>query len=197
MSDHEHSAARVEAGLPVEPLLDRRLVFDAPTQTVILSGVAKRKGAMPQLYWRRLADSMYTSIVDQYREEIEGGVELRGERAEYVVDTWTMSLASTLFCVVLEIEPPNGTRVRVMRCCGLLRLDLCTKQSAVWSAQSGELSDLVLSELVGPGETPDQVHAIVGYPTAERMGPVSYHVACLDFSARTVAKIGDFSRVYF
>jgi hypothetical protein len=178
-----------EMGLPIEPLLNRRLQFDEATETLVLFGTPQRKTALAQLYFRKLKDSRYVSVLAYV------GKHFPNCAGDLFVSAWTLGCNSRLHFLVGEVEFQAGVRVNPVRDHGLVTLDLKTNDSSVWRVYDQEPT-WIITEILG-SSCEGVLCAIVGFRSDSGIGPVSYHLCRIDLASRSIEKLGSTETPWF
>lgn len=187
---NEHSSRRLRRGLPAEPLLERRLAFDPGSQKLVLSGVAKRRGALPQLYYRGIGELTYRSVTDLL------AVPSDSEKCELMTNAWVLAPNSVLFCVVSEVGDRGLEQTRPVSHRCLLRLDLQQLQCTTWEDRHGELEGLMIAELTGTSASGDELFGVMGLRPAGG-GAVSYHLTSMSWPTGAISTVAPLDDIFF
>ncbi len=186
-ANNERFAAWVRRGLPPEPLVERRLQFDATTRTLVLHGAASRRGALPQLYFRKLGQPTYSSVSDIFRTWAGSRENQVSIQAETTVRTFVLVGSGSLVCLISQTRGPiamdEGTPLYD---CGLLKIGLSDSRCDLWPDLIFDGASCFVVELIGSDGDSDTFYAVVGVPSPGRIGPVGFHVAKLTWSSRGI-----------
>jgi hypothetical protein len=184
------NAARQQAlGLPAEPLLARRLLFDPTSRSLILSFHVTRAGVVfPQVYVRGPADMAYAPVTSFFpREE-----NLNGD--QIAVETPVLSVGGRLYCLFNSRGQRSAAGHVPIFSVGIGFVDLTTGHSCLWPATT-EFSAI---ELVGSAADGSRVCAVVGLlettPQGKRM---NYAVGEFNVSERTFQLVAALSAPFF
>ena len=167
-------------------------MFDAHSATLILSGTARRRGAWPEVYIRRIDESKYVRVTDIFRAHTGAG-----DDGELMIRSWVATATSKLHCIISEVGPEIDDKIRPIIDHGLLTLDLLAGDCTHLTMAECGLSGLVVSELIGASADGQALYGIAGSSTPESAGRVLYKLVQIVPSTRTIKEIIPFENISF
>lgn len=182
------ASRRLFRGLSAEPLLERRVVYDPSSATLLLGGTPKVRGALPQLYYRRLQDVEYRRFADLAFE-----VQLGNDQVG--VSTWALS-NGILFGVIVEAGPAVSERVKALAHRSLVRFELQTHEHETWEARHGSLLGAGIIELLGAEPSGAALYAAMGFPSSVS-GAITYELTRLSWSTGAIERLAPFDETFF
>lgn len=175
----------------------KQLRFDAPTETLILEG-SRRDSALSQLYFRRCEGDSYQGLSDV----THGRLPCEGE---FGVVSWILSPDSSIVLLlarqgtpVQHTSSPVGDRERraiPIHHIGLFRIQLADFGVDAWGSTDLDADGRFVSDLVGAED--GQLYAVIGVPSPGGLGPVTYSLARLKWSTRTVHELCTMPNIFF
>lgn len=173
-------------GLP-EGIASGRLLFDAPSNTLVYTGLQHKGGAwVPVAFMRGVAEDEYTFVGDLLGAASSGdSVHIE----EVLIDPW-----SHLIC--LAKVKKAGAKGPLTARTFLAAIDLVTRQASEWS--DSETDGRIISGILGAASRSGEVMATVGFP--ERVaGGVRFHyfVTRVDWRARRFDALFKLERVFY
>lgn len=189
--DIKFFASQAAVGLPTTQLYERRVHYHARSKSVLLS-CRIRWGDFwrDEVFFRGASETAYRSLSDLVGEGI-------GRVGPVSLHTPIIS-ASYLYCVGFATGTPQltskGRTAWPMEALGLIRVGL--NNGSLGPVTQWVTSPWFASELVGCGDD-DEVYAIVGEPSATRIGPVRYSLAVLCWDTQTRSTMQDLDSPFF
>jgi hypothetical protein len=185
----KRSAERQTAlGLPAEPLLSRRLLFDAASRSLILVFHLTRDGIpFPKVYLRGDGAPKYSEITSFFSTE-----DLRGE--SITAETPVLSAGGRLYCLFNRRGQRSAVGHVPIFVVGIGMVDLVTRHTSLWPVPL----DFSVTELVGGAGDGSRVYAVVGVTKSTHEGSlVDYGIGELDISGQTMRLVSSLPSPFF
>lgn len=166
-----------QAGLPQEPLIAPRRLFDCASSSVVLTFSSMRdRVAVPQVYVRRLEEQQYTSVARVFSEAHE--LVREGLTAESPV----IGTGGRLYCLLSSYRAMQGRDHIAVSSVGIGVVDLATRATQIWE----RAPEFFATELIGTTNEGTRVFAVVGLEKPTEEGKrVTYAIAELEISTRS------------
>lgn len=178
-----------QAGLPHEPLIAPRRLFDSASASVVFTfNLTRGRVAVPQVYVRRLDEQQYTSVAAIFSEA--QGLATEALTAESPV----VGAGGRLYCLLSRYGAMHGGDHAAITSVGLGVMDLSTRAIQFWE----RAPEFFATELIGTTSDGAKVFAVVGIekPTTEGKR-VTYAIGELDIAERSMLAIAELANPFY
>jgi hypothetical protein len=187
--DPRNAERQKALGLPAEPLLDRRLLFDPASRSLVLVFNVTRGGiAFPQVYVRGPEAPSYLSVTGLFSAEQNLGGD------SIAVETPVLAGGGRLYCLFNSRGQRSTAGHVPIFSVGIGLVDLATQRTTMWPTPS----EFSATELIGSASDGSRVYAVVGVLTSAPDGKrVNYGLGELDISAQTMQVVASLPTPFF
>lgn len=186
----EYSARKQEScGLPVEPLYDHRILFDVPSNSMVLSvNLRRRRLDFPQLFYRPANVQVYRAVADLIAPLVP-------VEADQLAFGSPVIGRSKLVCVVSSYDFLASEKAVPIDAIGLGRIDLSDGSGEFWDTRSFA-SAWFPGELLATDDSDEEIYARLGARNSDD-GTVSYCVGRIRWKSEAVEEVSPMPNVFF
>lgn len=168
------------------PLMERRLLFDPVSETLVLTFAEPSSAGVPlqRVFYRGMAERCYRTALPAARNDVS-------------LTCPTLDARGALFVLNYRYVPASEPRIRALgHFDGVVRIDLATGAHEVWRTDEPGGDDCFVSELCGISPDGEALVGVAGFGPDAR-GAVEYAVVGLAWGARRVTRLGALPGVFF
>jgi hypothetical protein len=167
-------------------LTERRLLFDAASETLILTFAEPSAVGVPlqRVFYRGMAERRYRAALPAVCNDVS-------------LTCPTLDARGALFVLNYRYMPASEPHIRALgQFDGVVRIDLATGAHEAWRTDQPGGDECFVSELCGISPDGEALIGVAGFgPDAQ--GAVEYAVVQLAWGARRVTRLGSLPGVFF